>query len=119
MLCNRIKLFREYNKFDKSTVAQAIGVTPELYNRYESGAETPTIEIIEKLCMCYKVTADEFYGYTPRLTLHNTSEPNELLIPDEQVLSMSDLSADEILLLLNYRQSDKKADVLRILLDNE
>ena len=103
MLCNRIKQFREYNELDPSVLADILEITVEEYNSYENGKNVPTIDIVSKLAECYKVTVDEFYGYTPRLTLH--SQDKEILFDDvsENTLKMSDLSWDEAQIILYYR----------------
>lgn len=117
MLCHRIKQFRQYNKIDKSVLAEAIGVSVEKYDDFENGIQTPDIETIEKLCRCYKVTVDEFYGYTPRLELHDNEADTPASPIDFKLLQMGDITAEETLLLLRYRQSDKKEEVLHLLLD--
>lgn len=113
MLCNRIKQFREYNNLTSSVLADVLGVDVAEYESYENGRIVPTIDIIMKLAECYKVTVDEFYGYTPRLTL-NTNEFNDFddEAVDEKTLKMSDLSWDEIQLILYYRNSTNKEDVI-------
>ena len=74
MLCNRIKQFREYNQLEPEMLAQLLGISLELYNAYEEGQEKPTIDVIDKLARVYKVTVDEFYGFTPRLQIYDESQ---------------------------------------------
>lgn len=113
MLCNRIKQFREYNNLTPSVLADVLGIDVTEYESFETGRTVPTIDIIMKLAECYKVTVDEFYGYTPRLTL-NTNEFDDFDddAVDEKALKMSDLSWDEIQLILYYRNSTNKEDVI-------
>lgn len=113
MLCNRIKQFREYNNLTPSVLADVLGIDVTEYESFETGRTVPTIDIIMKLAECYKVTVDEFYGYTPRLTL-NTNEFDDFDddAVDEKNLKMSDLSWDEIQLILYYRNSTNKEDVI-------
>lgn len=113
MLCNRIKQFREYNNLTPSVLADVLGIDVTEYESFETGRTVPTIDIIMKLAECYKVTIDEFYGYTPRLTL-NTNEFDDFDddAVDEKTLKMSDLSWDEIQLILYYRNSTNKEDVI-------
>lgn len=113
MLCNRIKQFREYNNIAPAALAGILGIDVAEYNSYESGKAVPTIDIIMKLAECYKVTIDEFYGYTPRLTLH--SQEFEVFDDDdvdEKILKLSDLSWDELQLILHYRNSCNKDKVM-------
>lgn len=112
MLCNRIKQFREYNNINPEQIAEIIGVSTNTYEEFESGKAVPTIDIIEKLAKSYKVTIDEFYGYTPRLTLHDKNFDFSTDVP-EQTLKMSDLSWDEIQLILHYRQLEDKESLIK------
>ncbi len=118
MLCNRIRQFREYNKLDATQLAEILEIHVDLYNDYESGRAVPPIHIIENLARCYKVTIDEFYGYTPRLTLH--SKDDEKFFDedvDQVVLKMSDLSWDEARLILIYRNATDKDRIIKMMSD--
>ena len=113
MLYHRLKQFREYNKLETSAVAEALNISKEEYSLYESGKSVPDINIIEKLTRLYKVTSDEFYGYTPRLQIYAPdSEDAADDYVDEKILKMSDLSWDERQLILHYRLLDDKDDIL-------
>ncbi len=116
MLCNRIKQFREYNKIQPEHIAEIIGVSTNLYEDFESGKAVPTIDIIEKLAKSYKVTIDEFYGYTPRLTLHDKNADFPTDVP-EQTLKISDLSWDEKQLILYYRQLEDKEPLIKTIVE--
>ncbi len=111
MLCSRIKQFREYNKLKEDAVAKAIGVELNLYKDFESGKETPSIDVIKQLAKCYKVTIDEFYGYTPRLTVYDGSTESEDNVSDA-LLKMSDLSWEEAQLILYFRSIEEKDDII-------
>ena len=112
MLCNRIKQFREYNKLKENILADFLGISIETYKNYESGKEAPNIDIITKLAQCYKVTVDEFYGYTPRLALNsddNLSYEDDVPL---SVLKMSDLSWEEAQLILYYRSAEPDDELI-------
>lgn len=119
MLCNRLKQFREYNGLEAENLAQILDITTEQYKALESGRDIPTIDIIEKLAKCYKVTVDEFYGYTPRLTVYDKDmEPFDEDV-DEKTLKMADLSWDEAQLILHYRSlEDKDSFIKKIIKKN-
>ena len=120
MLCNRMKQFREYNKLDYNLVAEVLGITEQEYKDFESNKKMPTIDIITNLAALYKVTVDEFYGYTPRLSLH--SEENDIIFDDvgENLLKMSDLSWDEAQLILYYRaHKDEDDEIIKKILEKE
>lgn len=121
MLCNRMKQFREYNKLDCKLIADLLGITENEYKAFESNKAIPTIDIITQLSVFYKVTIDEFYGYTPRLTLH--SSENDLVFDDvsENILKMSDLSWDEAQLILYYRahKGDDNDEIIKRILEKQ
>lgn len=121
MLCNRMKQFREYNKLDCKLVAEVLGISEKEYKDFENNKALPTIDIITTLSKFYKVTVDEFYGYTPRLSLH--SEENEIQFDDvsENILKMSDLSWDEAQIILYYRahKNDDDDEIIKKILEKD
>lgn len=115
MIGSRIKRFREYNGLDVELICSVLGVSAEEYNDYEACKVNPRIEIVEKLAAIYRVTVDELYGFNPRLELHSNeiSEDDQTAEIDGEILEkMSELAWDEKLLVLNYRTSDKKEEIL-------
>lgn len=112
MICNRMKQFREYNGLEATELAKFIGISEELYKSFESGVAVPTIDIIQKLARCYKVTVDEFYGYTPRLSVYDKSMDLSDDDVDERLLKMSNLSWDEAQLILHYRSLEDKDSLI-------
>ena len=121
MLCNRMKQFREYNKLDCKLVAEVLGISENEYKDFENNKALPTIDIITTLSKFYKVTVDEFYGYTPRLSLH--SQENEIQFDDvsENILKMSDLSWDEAQIILYYRahKNDDDDEIIKKILEKD
>lgn len=119
MLCHRMKQFREYNGLEKWMVAEILNITLEKYEELESGKEEPTIELIHELSRCYRVTVDEFYGYTPRLTLSSekkdSEDPGDIV--DESLLRMSNLTWEETQLILYYRKKGSDDSIIRKILE--
>ena len=117
MICNRMKQFREYNGLDIEMLAQVLEISADKYAAFEEGKEIPTVDLIEKMAICYKVTVDEFYGYTPRLAVYDSSmqDPNDEV--DERILKMSNLSWDESQLILYYRNLENKEDLIKQVLN--
>ena len=113
MINHRMIQFRQYSGFSEENIAKALNITVEEYKEYESGRVSPNIELIASLAMLYKVTVDEFYGYSPKLTLHSSDfeERNPIVIP-ENTLKLSDLSWDEQELILFYRKNPDKENIL-------
>ena len=114
MVGNNIKQFREYNNIKEEILADFLGISLETYRNYEKGIENPGIDIIEKLAHCYKVTTDEIYGRSPRLALHSDITPldDDESVP-QKILKMSDLSWDEMQLILYYRAADPDDELIR------
>ncbi len=120
MLCNRLRQFREYNKLDCKLVSELLGITEEEYRDFENNKSTPTIDIITQLTRLYKVTVDEFYGYTPRLSIHSGDKDITFEDVDENTLRMSDLSWDEARLILYYRaHRDDNDEIIKKILEKE
>lgn len=122
LLFNRIVQFRTYNKLEPPTVAKALNVELDEYLKYEDGSITPNIAVIADLAKIYKVTINEFYGHTPRLTLHNDDQFNASMISDNSEfdeLKFAELSIDEKELILAYRLAQNKEKILNFLLNDE
>ncbi len=119
MLCNRLIQFREYNGLSPEQVADAICIDVPLYRDFENNVEVPDIDTVKKLAALYKVTTDEFYGYTPRLSIHSDGFNKPLYddTVDGGLLKLSDLSWDEQCLILKYRLLENKEDFFNIIND--
>lgn len=121
MLGNRLKQFREYNKISREILAKLLGITEADYINFENDTTSPTYLQIERLAFFYNVTVDEFYGFTPRLTLNSQPERPETDddIIDESILKLSQLSWDEIQVLLHYRNSDNKEEIIKNIINGQ
>lgn len=121
MLGNRLKQFREYNKISCEILAKLLGITEADYINFENDTTSPTYLQIERLAFFYNVTVDEFYGFTPRLTLNSQLERPETDddIIDESILKLSQLSWDEIQVLLHYRNSDNKEEIIKNIINGQ
>ena len=117
MLSDRIVQFRTYNNISPETIAKVLNIDLDDYLKIESGAITPDIALITELTKIYKVTINEFYGQTPRLSLYNDTTSDE---EDESkkildALKFSELSIDEKELILTYRKSANKEKIFKFL----
>ena len=115
MVSNRMKQFREYNNLSAADIATILEITTAEYEAYESGEASPDIDLISKLAVCYKVTVDEFYGYSPRLSLYAKDGDIDSDV-DERILKMADLSWDESQLIMYYRQTTNKEALIEELM---
>ena len=121
MLCNRIKQFREYNKLDCKQVADVLGISENEYKNFECNKALPTIDTILTLTKLYKVTVDEFYGYTPHITLHSESKDFIFDEVSENILKMSDLSWEEAQIILYFRahKEDEADEIIKKILETK
>ena len=55
-----LRSLRDQNNYSQSAIASYLGITRQMYNRYESGIAEPSLKNIKKLCDLYKVSADIF-----------------------------------------------------------
>lgn len=92
-----IKDIRVRKNLTQAEVANALGVSPVVYSRYETGARQPSIDIIVQLADFFCVTVDYLLG--------------------RQDVEDSTLSEYEIELLIASRKADERArdDAMRIL----
>ncbi len=118
MICNRLRQFREYHKIEKALLTSFLEIDEKTYNNFESGKEIPDIDVISRLANFYKVTVDEFYGYTPRLKVHDSSSERRFFDEEEdtvseELLKMGNLSWDEVQLVLYYREHGDKDKIIQ------
>ncbi len=92
-----IKDIRVRKNLTQAEVANALGVSPVVYSRYETGARQPSIDIIVQLADFFCVTVDYLLG--------------------RQDVEDSTLSEYEIELLIASRKADERArdDAMKIL----
>ncbi len=122
MLGSKLKQFREYNKISYEILAKLLGITEKDYINFENDTASPTYPQLERLAFFYNITVDELYGLTPRLTLNSQQERPELDDDDkvnESILKLSQLSWDEIQVLLHYRSSDNKEEIIRNIINKQ
>lgn len=54
----RLRDLREDHNYTQQEIATLIGVSDTTYQKYEYGQTEPTVSIIKKLVLIYKVSAD-------------------------------------------------------------
>ncbi|MBO4779055.1 MAG: helix-turn-helix transcriptional regulator [Selenomonadaceae bacterium] len=76
-----LKRFRQEFGLKQKTVAQQVGVLPQVYSRYENDQRPPTVAILMTLAKAYGVTTDYLLGLTdtPRPAPDNAALLNALL----------------------------------------
>lgn len=56
---NKLKQLREKRGLSQAQVAQEIGISRQMYNKYERGDTEPSLSVIRSLCILYNVTYEE------------------------------------------------------------
>ena len=84
-----LKRFRESRGLSQAAVANSLGVKTPLYQRYEWGKTSPSVEFVIKMATTFDVSADYLLG------LRDTPKPNEV-------------GADEVREARAFRESLKK-----------
>ena len=76
-----LRKIRKKTKLKQCQVAQALGLTPQIYSRYERGEREPSFEILIKMADFFGVTVDELLGRTsePQLFDNARIERPEIL----------------------------------------
>lgn len=64
VFAERLKVARQARNFTQVHVANLLGVTPRVYNRWEKGVATPHLETLVALADVLQVSLDELTGRT-------------------------------------------------------
>lgn len=108
----RLKQLRTACGLTQKAVAQVLGIDRSTYTYYETGKTHPDLDTLARLAGMLRVSADELLGLSaPAAALHDI--PSALI--DGAVHRFAELTADEQILLLQYRQltDDQRAAVVR------
>ena len=60
----RLYELRKINNMSQREVAEAIGCSPVVYSRYETGAREPSIDVLIRLSSVFRVSVDYIIGNT-------------------------------------------------------
>ncbi len=66
----KLKETRIKNKYSQKQVAEGIGISETLYQKYEYGKTKPAYDVIIKLCNYFNVSADYLLGLSNDPTRH-------------------------------------------------
>ena len=61
-LAQRLKTYREHRKLTQKRLAELVGVSPRVYNRWENGDATPHWDSILKIVNLLGISLDELAG---------------------------------------------------------
>lgn len=56
-----LRSLRNKNNYSQSAVACYLGISRQMYNKYENGSAEPSVKNIKKICELYSVSADVFF----------------------------------------------------------
>jgi transcriptional regulator with XRE-family HTH domain len=94
-LAERLQEFREKRKLTQTRLAELIGVSPRVYNRWENGEATPHWDSVVKIADLLDVSLDELAGRresSDEVVIHNHKlhelykKVNDLPDTDQQAL---------------------------------
>lgn len=68
----RIVQLKENRKVLQKDIAQAVGVTPRNYQRYEKGTQQPTLPVLLNLAEYFDVSLDYLVGRTDNPNSHKS-----------------------------------------------
>lgn len=57
--CQNLKNFRKENNLTQKQVALMLNVVESCYANWEQGRTEPNVDMIRKLCIIFKISADE------------------------------------------------------------
>lgn len=60
---NKLRYYRELNKYTQVQISKELGIAQNMYQKYESGKLQPSIALVIKLSDIYGVTVKELCGY--------------------------------------------------------
>ena len=61
-MCKKLKELREKRGLTQAAVADFIGISRQMYNKYESGEVEPSVKAVKALCTLYAVSYEELLG---------------------------------------------------------
>ena len=97
-----LKLLRAQKKLSQSQVAEFIGVSRQMYIKYENGETELSASSIQKLCELYNVSADVILGIQSESSVpYGTSKHKPLNLYIQQIIPLLEnlQIADKITLL--------------------
>lgn len=117
-----LKLLRTQKKLSQNQVAEFLGVSRQMYIKYENGENELSASLIKKLCELYDVSSDSLLGIQlspPKYIYHSLNQLDtmgEKTVPYESYpISPINLYLQKILQLVQNLQFTDKISLLGIL----
>lgn len=91
-----LKALREQFNYSQNTVANFLGISRQMYIKYENGDVEPPVKTIVALCGLYKVPYEYIIENKGITHSHNDSAPEKVAykIPESEPLPLADPGAD-------------------------
>lgn len=103
-LGKRLKIIRHQNNLKQQQIADVLGITRSTYCSYEIGRRSVDLDTILKLARFYKLPVEVFIQ--DGIDTENVAEDN--YENDAETKFLSQLSRDEIALIVKYRMMTKE-----------
>lgn len=108
----RLKQLRKQCGLTQQVIAEIMGIDRSTYTYYETGKTYPDLDGLCRLANIFRVSADTLLGLTPAKA---AVQDNSLTFAEPIVSGFAELSGDEQLLILQYREltSEQRTALLK------
>ncbi len=106
-----LRVYRKTNNMTQRKVAEYLGIDRSTYAKYET-TRKPEIDVILKLSVLYGISLDDFMRNFFSETESETS-PIAVVASSESFESNVEITKDERRLLLIYRDSIRKSEIIK------
>lgn len=76
-----LRKLREENRLSQASVAEYLGISRQMYMKYEAGENEPTVKVVKSLSQLYHVSCDVIINN--QIPVISKSDSNEYIIADE------------------------------------
>lgn len=109
MLNEQLRLIRKFNGYTQQQIADILEIDRSTYASYEIGRNRPDIAVLQNFAKIFKVTVDYILNLTEDSVYRLRDDTNDFNRDIHRNLLLSELSADEKMLIGTYRQLDDEA----------
>lgn len=94
MVHEKMKLVRKKSGLNQVDFSKTIDVSVATYSAYETGKQTPRVDVIQRLCETYSVSADWLLGLKPKELQRNSEVLDNLISLKKSGASLLTLNID-------------------------
>lgn len=120
----KLKKLREKRGLSQAEVAHEIGISRQMYNKYERGDTEPSLDVIKSLCTLYSVSYDELldsensFEATGDSSLYEIKESEDLTLCDSAAAYGTENYYAKIISLLPHLLLSEKSRLLSEVADS-